>query len=33
LNQVTEHLAALMMDSALKRALGSTRAAEIMESS
>jgi Fe-S protein assembly chaperone HscA len=33
LNQVTEHLAELMMDAALKGALGTRRAAEIMESS
>jgi molecular chaperone DnaK (HSP70) len=33
LNQATEHLAELMMDAALKGALSSKRAAEIMESS
>jgi Fe-S protein assembly chaperone HscA len=33
LNQVTEHLAELLMDAALKGALGSKRVAEIMESS
>jgi Fe-S protein assembly chaperone HscA len=33
MNQATEHLAELMMDAALKAALGSKRAAEIMESS
>src|SRR5262249_11559604 len=32
LNHATEHLAELMMDAALKGALGSRRAAEIMES-
>ena len=32
LNQATEHLAELMMDAALKGALGTRRAAEIMES-
>src|SRR5262245_3936580 len=32
LNQATEHLAELMMDSALKSALGTRRASEIMES-
>jgi molecular chaperone DnaK (HSP70) len=32
LNRATEHLAELMMDSALKGALGTGRAAEIMES-
>ena len=32
LNRVTEHLAELMMDAALKGALGTRRAAEIMES-
>ena len=32
LNQATEHLAELMMDAALKGALGTKRAAEIMES-
>jgi hypothetical protein len=33
LNQATEHLAELMMDVALKGALGTRRAADIMESS
>jgi Fe-S protein assembly chaperone HscA len=33
LNQATEHLAELMMDAALKGALGTRRAADIMESS
>jgi molecular chaperone DnaK len=33
MNQATEHLAEVMMDAALKGALGSRRAAEIMESS
>ena len=32
MNQATEHLAELMMDAALKGALGTRRAAEIMES-
>ena len=32
LNRATEHLAELMMDAALKGALGTKRAAEIMES-
>jgi len=32
LNRATEHLADVMMDAALKAALGSKRAAEIMES-
>src|SRR5437867_12875209 len=32
LNRATEHLAEVMMDAALKGALGSKRAAEIMES-
>ena len=32
LNRATEHLADVMMDAALKGALGSKRAAEIMES-
>jgi hypothetical protein len=32
LNHATEHLAELLMDSALKSALGTRRASEIMES-
>ena len=32
MNRATEHLAELMMDAALKGALGTRRAAEIMES-